>query len=189
MALRPEPATTRVIALHKLPVQLRMLVRLIGDAAAFRLAEQRGGTPLTIPVRFVDTHELVDLVGPQAAAELVAELGGQTLQLPKYDSVTRQLRHQRVLALRLSGRLLREVALDTGYTQRQVINVCNRAGVAEDAGGDKGAQPDLFDGMAVGEAEAGEADAALDELALPTAHNPFGLCAVGVEPQTTAEKL
>ena len=129
------------IALHRLPVQLRMLVRLIGDAAAFALVHRRGGTPLTVPTKLSDGAELLDLVGPQAAAQLVAELRGQTLQLPKYDSVTRQLRHQRVVLLRGKGQKLREVALATGYTVRQVINVCNVSDVAADA---PAAQQELF---------------------------------------------
>lgn len=175
MARRPASPAPRNIALHKLPVQLRMLVRLIGDAAAFGLCEKQGGTPLTIPTRLNNAADLVELVGPPAAAALVAELGGQTLQLPKYDSVTRQLRHQRVLALRLKGRLLREVALDTGYTVRQVINVCNRAGMAPgDAAEDGSKQGDMFAGVNADDAAAEDAEADT-RVTVPAAHNPFGL--------------
>lgn len=121
--------TTSTIALHKLPVQLRMLVRLMGEAAAYRLVQDRGGTPFTVPKGGQSRQfaGLVDAVGVEAASALVAEMSGVTLQLPKYDGVLRQLRHQRVIELRMQGTPLAEIALATGYTVRQVINVLNAA--------------------------------------------------------------
>ena len=130
------------IALHKLPVQLRMLVRVMGEAAAYRLVQWRGGTPYTVSatMRSRQFAVLVEAVGIDAAGALVAELPGQTLQLPKYDAVLRQLRHQRVIELRGRGVLLAEVALATGYSVRQVINVINASGALAP----QGLQPDLF---------------------------------------------
>ena len=89
------------------------------------LSQARGGTPYTVPkhLRSGAGTRLVDLVGADAAAALAAELPGETLQLPKYDGVLRQLRHQRVLDLRAKGTLLADIALATGYSQRQVINI------------------------------------------------------------------
>jgi len=129
----PPPSS---ITLHRLPPQLRMLVRVMGERAAFRLVERRGGTPFTVPKHLAglakrDLEQLLDLVGSaEAAAALVAELSAQTLQLPKYDSVLRQLRHRRVAELRQMGHTQAEVALQTGYTVRQVINILNSAGLA-----------------------------------------------------------
>jgi hypothetical protein len=150
------PASATGIALHMLPVQLRMLVRLMGEAAAYRLVQERGGTPFTVPknARSPQFAGLVDLVGIDAAAALVAELSGQTLHLPKYDGVLRQLRHQRVIDLRSRHRMqLADIALTTGYTVRQVINVLNAArmqdgllpGEPAAARGQAHLQTDLFD--------------------------------------------
>lgn len=139
-AATPAPGT---IALHRLPVQLRMLVRLMGEAAAYRLVQARGGTPFTVPksLRSSQFAQLVDDAADiEAARALVAEMAGETVQLPKYDGVLRQLRHQRVVQMRQRGHRLAEIALQTGYTVRQVINVCNASGI--DA--DDGAQGDLF---------------------------------------------
>lgn len=121
-------ATPSQIALHRLPVQLRMLVRVMGEAGAFQLVQSRGGTPFTVPkhLHSPQGERLVELCNsPEAAALLVRELPGETIQLPKYDSVVRQLRHQRVMQLRRDGRQLAEIALTVGYSQRQVINVLN----------------------------------------------------------------
>ena len=155
------------IALHKLPPQLRLLVRVMGEASAYRLVELRGGTPITVPQSLHSPAgvALAELLGAAAAARLIDGLVGQTLQLPKNDSVLRQLRHQRVLELRGQGMRLAAVALATGYTVRQVINICNRNGVIVEAGEEAPAPqhdlwPELLDAQ---------------PPAPPAAHNPFGL--------------
>ena len=158
------------IALHKLPTQLRMLVRLMGEAAAFRLVEQRGGTPLTVPQRLSGRahFDLAELLGAPALAQLVAELPGQTLQLPKNDSLLRQLRHQRVVALRGQGLTHAAAARATGYTVRQVINILNRNGRTPPAA----EQDDLFPELMDPPARPARPGA---DSAAPQAHNPFGL--------------
>lgn len=163
--MRPSQAP-QPIALHKLPTQLRMLVRLIGEAAAYRLVEQRGGTPLTVPHRLSGRahFDLVELLGPPAIAALIAELPGQTLQLPKNDSLLRQLRHQRVVELRGQGLTQAAAARATGYTVRQVINILNRNGVAMPP-----EQDDLFPELMA------PARAPATAAASHQAHNPFGL--------------
>lgn len=146
--------TSMSIAVHKLPTQLRMLVSVTGEAAAYRLVQWRGGTPYTVPlsVRSRQFAILVDAVGFDAANELVAELGGQTLQLTKYDAVLRQLRHQRVIELRGRGVRQWEIALATGYSVRQVINVLNASGAL--TMGPQGRQTDLFGDQSAGFAAA-----------------------------------
>lgn len=164
------PAQLPSIALHKLPVQLRMLVRVLGEAPAYRLVEQRGGTPYTVPQSLFSPagQVLAGMVGVAPAAALVADLPGQTLQLPKNDSLLRQLRHQRVLELRGQGIKLAAVALATSYTVRQVINICNRSGQPLAADEEPALQqPDLWPELL--------ADQGPDLPDLPAAHNPFGL--------------
>lgn len=161
--------TPQGIALHRLPPQLRILARLMGEAPAYRLVQTLGGTPYSVPAAVHSAHfdRLVDICGSvHAAAALVAELPGHRLELPKYDSVLRQLRHQRVVELRQQGRRLADVALATAYGVRQVINILNRAGLAEaDLDGQAPAaagQGDMFDA----------ADDAADDAAWARARPP-----------------
>lgn len=174
-AKRPKHVNT-----HLLPPQLRMLVRIMGEQAAFRLVEQRGGTPLVVPVKVSPDHWLMDILGPEAFAALVGEMAGMTTDLPKADALFRQWRHQRVHALVGTKMTDAEVALATGYTRRHVINIRQaEAELAAACGGPDGnpAQFDLF--AAVDR----ELDAAVTADAGPTAHDPFGLA----RPATPAE--
>lgn len=134
-ALRP-----KTVLLNRLPPQLRRLVMVLGDKAAFSLVEHLGGTPLWVPPTMLLEHEnqkkLIELVGPQAFGALIERWGGQTLILPKYDSVARQVRHERVVHLRQEGATINQVALATGYTTRHVINILQRSGVVPFSQGD-----------------------------------------------------
>lgn len=161
----------RDLNLHLLPPQLRDLVKVMGEAAALRLVEHRGGTPLVVPVRCTADHWLNDVVGPVAFGALVAECASITMDLPKYDSVMRQWRHQQVQALCRTGLPDAQVALRTGYTRRHVINI--RQAEAEAAG----AQWDLFDNP-----PSERVDGLQDELDHITAHNPFGLARGAARP-------
>lgn len=144
--------TPGAIVLHRLPVQARMLVRVMGEAPAYRLMQARGGVPFTVPKHLHSDEgaRLMDLCGgADGAARLVAECAGETLQLPKYDAVLRQLRHRRVVEMRQHGARLADIALALGYTVRQVINILNAAGLAgEGLDGDNAdiasRQTDLF---------------------------------------------
>jgi hypothetical protein len=124
----------QAVALDKLPPQLKELVRVLGEGPAFNLVKWLGGTTFWFPKSRSSRQfaELVEIVGLQAADAAVAELGTEAWQLPKYDSVLRQMRHARVVELkRVAGLSNPEVALRTGYTVRQVINICNEAGLAQ----------------------------------------------------------
>lgn len=160
MARNPRPVVPDV-NVHLLPPQLRLLVRVLGEAAAFKLVEQRGGGYVVVPKRPHPDHWLAELIGPIPFAALVEHYGDQTLQLPKYDSVLRQVRHERVRQLRREGRTLSQVAVQTNYTMRQVINIL----AADEEAAEAARQADLFGG--------GE-DAQPDEPE-PAAHDPFGL--------------
>lgn len=151
-----------------LPPQLRELVRVVGDAAAFRLVEHRGGVALSVPKRVSPDHMLAELLGPVAFAQLVEAWGGEVLQLPKNDSVLRQLRHQRVHTLLLQRYTIRDVALKTNYTARQVINI--KQALAADL--PMLQQGDLFADIGSASTSAGVTAASSSAAA---AHDPFQL--------------
>lgn len=171
--MTPKPRRPRRLNADLLPPQLRTLMRVLGEADALRLVEQRGGTFILVPVRVSREHWLNDVLAPAAFAALVSEYRGIQLELPKYDSVLRQWRHQQVLSLVVKRLTDSEVALRTGYSRRHVISIRQAEAVAAGEAPEDGLWPvqgDLFPDLA----EAGATDAEEAET-LPTAHNPFGL--------------
>jgi len=156
---------------QQLPQQLRLLVRLMGEEGAYKLLQRKGGTRYTVPKTLHGRAgmELVELVGAVPAAGLVAEMAGIELTLPQ-DSRQRRLlrmqRHRQVLDLRRQGQAYPAIAIATGYTERQVINICNRYRVAEPLP----PQGELFGPPPTPR----PAPSPRDEPG-PTAHNPFGL--------------
>lgn len=168
---RPRVVRLDQVNVHLLPPQLRELVRVMGDAAAFRLVEHRGGTALSVPKRVSADHLLADLLGPVAFAQLVEARGGEVMQLPKNDSALRQARHQRVHELLLQRHTIREVALRTNYTARQVINI--KQSLAADLAVSQG---DLFADIVSGSTAV---TAPADQALTTAAHDPFGLAGVG----------
>jgi hypothetical protein len=98
-----------------------------------------GGTQIKVPKTLVFDHPLHHLLGSAHFAELVAKRGGEPLEVPKDDAVIMQHRHRRVRELRAAGQTRNQVARQTGYSWRQVVNIWN-AGEEDRAF----AQPDLF---------------------------------------------
>ncbi len=151
------------INLHLLPGALRDLVRALGEPAAFKLVERRGGGRLVVPRKVDPNHRLMDELGLQVFAALVDAYGGEVIELPKYDSVARQLRHERVRKHRRDGLTLDRVATATGYTRRQVINILADAPEDRCYG-----QLDMFEQMAL--------ESQQQALEAPVvANDPFGL--------------
>lgn len=112
-----------MINIELLPPVLREMVRVLGESAAFKLVEHLGGRRLIVPKRLKMEDPLLDLLGGKAFAKLVNYAPGSVIELPKYDSVTRQLRHERVRACRALGMTGDRTATETGYTRRQVMNI------------------------------------------------------------------
>lgn len=154
------------IILERLPRELRELVRALGEATAFKLVERRGGSRVVVPKKVKPDHPLAYELGLRGFADLVEHCGGEVLELPKYDSVLRQIRHQRVRKLRGQGKTHDMIAMETGYTRRQVINIL--AGHDDTAAS---SQLDLFGLPSI------VADQADEPAALPpnSANDPFNL--------------
>jgi len=147
---------------HLLPQALRDLVRALGEGAAFKLVERRGGGRLIVPKRVHPDHRLMDELGLQVFAALVDSFGGEVLELPKYDSVARQLRHERVRKHRAAGLTIDRVAVATGYSRRQVMNILGDV-APEDR------QIDMFEMLALDD------QAAAAQNYAGAANDPFGL--------------
>lgn len=109
--------------IHLLPELLQELIRALGQDAALRLVDLRGGAHLVVPKRVSLDHPLAELLGPRMFADLVEAFAGETLQMPKNDSVMQQVRHQRVRELRALGMTHSEIAIKTHYSRRWVIEI------------------------------------------------------------------
>ena len=160
-----KPAQPGAINHSLLPGRLRDLVRVLGEALAFDLVQKRGGTRLIVPKRVSAPHPLLDELGLPGFIALVDAYGGEVINdLPKYDSVARQLRHERVRQIRAADKTIDQVARATNYSRRQVMNI-----LAADGPDDR--QFALF-GPAAAADDAAPAPA---ETFAGQANDPFGL--------------
>jgi hypothetical protein len=127
------------INLERLPVGLRRFVGSFSEQLAYKLISVRGGTQIGVPKSLIFDHPLHHDLGSELYAELVAKRRGEILEVPKDDAIIRQHKHARVRELRAAGHSRDAVARQTGYSWRQVVNICNA--------GDEGCacvQSDLF---------------------------------------------
>lgn len=74
---------------------IESLAKLIGEEAAFRLAEEHGGTRVYVPHKAAGS-QLAQLIGDEAAASLSREWAGIQIKIPV-------ARHWRVVAYRQFG--------------------------------------------------------------------------------------
>lgn len=110
----------------QLPDSLRDLIDHIGESAALRLIERRGGTYLCVPknVNVEPGHLVLELLGPEAFTKLVDWYGGETIMLPKNDAVMRQVKRSMIRDMRYIQRMqIDQIALKTGYSMRWVFRV------------------------------------------------------------------
>ena len=117
------PADLTTEAYAALPPALRELVRVLGEADAFRLVSAHGGARISVPAMPKADHRLRACLSAEGFDALVAWAGGGVLELPKADAYVRELRHQQVRECRAEGLTVDETAERTGYTRRHVINV------------------------------------------------------------------
>jgi hypothetical protein len=107
-----------------LPESLRGLIDCVGEAAAMRLIEWRGGVYLCVPKKIDPLHPLLEQIGAIAFAKLVEWYGGETVMLPKNDAVLRQIKHALIRQMRHEQKMAVDViAQKVGYTMRRVFQV------------------------------------------------------------------
>lgn len=96
---------------------------IIGISATERLCEAIGGVRTYIPRHIGHNHPISAAIGAALARELADHRYGTTIDLPKAH-----LRRQRVIELSERGDMtLREIALATDYTERQVRRILDSA--------------------------------------------------------------
>ncbi len=115
---------TRIHNPLKLPKSLRTLIECIGEEAALRLIEWRGGAYLCVPGKVDPSHPLLDHIGGVAFAKLVYTYAGETITLVKNDAVLRQIKHAMIRQMRYQQNIpIDQIAIKIGYTTRRVFQV------------------------------------------------------------------
>jgi len=138
------------------------MIERLGGALAFKILELYGGSVLWVPTQAAADHPLRTVLGDAGFETLVYHYAGTRLELAKNDAIVRQHRYRHVQELRDQGLSYTEVALRTHFTRRWVINIAAQAATPLP-------QLGLFDDY-----EPPRHDL-VDEPAMPTAHNPFGI--------------
>lgn len=109
---------------------LAQIREAIGDEAALKLIEARGGTTVFVPCDPREDQLLVDIVGLDAARELASRWGKEYLAVP----IAMKWRIDRLLEEGLSAP---KIALALGVHEDRVRRRRRKAGAGS-------AQPDLF---------------------------------------------
>jgi len=114
-----------------LPAVAAEIAEVIGEAAALRLLEARGGTQISIPVR-AEGSMLARLVGETEAQAMIDTFGPGKLTLPTAGARGVGARRARAMRMLRKGHSLQEVALACDLHTRTVSNY--RAQIDRDNG-------------------------------------------------------
>lgn len=103
---------------------MQELAEAIGTDAVYRLCDALGGSKVYVPAAIGSNHVIAAAIGVEAAATLAEFYHGAWLDLPKPNK-----RRQRAIELLEQDKLtVREVALQTDYTERQIYVFRSRMG-------------------------------------------------------------
>lgn len=127
-----------------LPPLLQRFVELIGVAPTMELVRRFGGVRLYVPTpeRVTADHPLAAIVGGEDNLRALAEeYGGLPhFQLPKAERAMKAARNAQIVA-DYERKSAREMALEHGITEGQVVRILSAAGAQPPA---NRRQPDLF---------------------------------------------
>lgn len=122
------PLPTLRLAHQALPASLRQLVEELGEAGALRFTGVYGGQRVVVPKKPLPDHPMRAALGDKLFETLVGRCTGLALDVPKCDAFLRELRHEQVRQYREQGLTMDEVAGETGYSKRHVINIVHGKG-------------------------------------------------------------
>jgi hypothetical protein len=124
------PLPTLRLAHEALPASLRQLVDELGEAGALRFTGVYGGQRVSVPKQPLAEHPMRAALGGILFETLVDRCAGLSMDVPKCDGFLRELRHEQVRQYREQGLTMDEIAGETGYCRRHVINILHgEAGV------------------------------------------------------------
>ncbi len=101
------------------------LAAIIGFTATLRLAVWFGDRKanLYVPDKVTDGQLLVGLIGESAARRLSDEFGRQHINVPGLNSALREKRYALIHQRLLAGRGSRDIAAETGLSERRVAQL------------------------------------------------------------------
>ena len=102
--------------------KLGELIKVVGEAAAFRLIEVFGGARVYVPQVPEAGDALATEIGMEAAVRLAQVYGGERLELPNPNS-----RRSKIIELRRAGLSVDAIARQMGCTRRRVFQVLAEA--------------------------------------------------------------
>lgn len=117
-ALNPD-----IINADILPQLHRELAELIGLPATLALGERYNGVHVYIPQVAHEDHDIAKAIGFELFEVLVANYQNEELRFPKLDAAFRQIKARVIAEMTKAQCPIREIALNTGYTQRRVQQI------------------------------------------------------------------
>jgi Mor family transcriptional regulator len=114
-----------------LPPLLQDFVRLIGVQATMLLVQRHGGLRIYIPTpeRCTDDHHLAHLIGLKNLLKLAEVYGSnEHFQLPKAERALLAVRNARIVADYQTCKTARELAVEYGLTESQIVRILGQAG-------------------------------------------------------------
>lgn len=112
-----------------LPAMHRELAELIGLHATLELGELYNGVRMYVPTALKDDHPALNVLGPYLFEQLIDEYGGEEIAFPKLDAAVRQIKVKLIADLLSKRCTTKEIALQTGLTQRRVQQIKAELGI------------------------------------------------------------
>jgi hypothetical protein len=153
-----------------LPASLRELVRVLGLAGTLRLLAMAQGGRVSVPKKPREDDARRAALGEETYAKLIAGYGGETVDVPKADAFLRQIRHEQVRFYREAGLTMDEIATQTGYSKRWVVDILGGHADERDT-----QTIDMFAPAQIRRPAANQAAMRVPKLPEFSAHDPFGL--------------
>ncbi|TNC80693.1 MAG: hypothetical protein C9356_12395 [Oleiphilus sp.] len=112
-----------------LPELHRELASVIGLPATLKLGEAYNGVRLYVPNEAHADHDVVKIIGMEAFEALVDAYRSEELSFPKLDAAVRQIKYRLIAEMTAARVPSRDIALNTGYTQRRVQQIRAELGI------------------------------------------------------------
>jgi Mor family transcriptional regulator len=107
------------------PPKFAQIVAIIGEEAAWKLINQRGGIRLRVPLRH-EQRLIEELIGAEPAMKLCAEYGGDTIEVPRLVERSRELRDAEIAQQARMGSSISQLARRYALTERGVSKILAR---------------------------------------------------------------
>ncbi len=109
-----------------LPTTFKELAESIPVADLIRLSEAFGGTRITVPPTFDQSHYLVERLGEDLARRLIQFSRGENICIPRCRQLRRLLTRREAWAMKAQGKSTGQIALVLKTTDRNVARMLKR---------------------------------------------------------------